>query len=413
MFRHRRLAPFAVLCVSAFGAALSPNSHAIEPAYEQFGALYVMPLLDVEVEYADNIYRAAEGEVDALIIRTSPEINLWLDNQGSIYSLKYRIDDGRYSDDGGFGDDDYTDHQLRGDINHIFNARNRLTAFAEYHRTHEDRGTGLTEGLIENIFDVPIEYDHNSVGARYYFGNWDGKGRVEASYEYHDFEYQNFREEGTRFFDYKQDRLMGTFFWNVSGRSAALLELRYFDTAYGEQRDTVPNVDSEEFQLLLGGEWQASAKTRGSVKLGYFEREFESSLRESDDGFSWDVAVNWQPKTYSIWDLYTRRVSRETNGLGNYISAQEYGLEWRHDFWGRNRLNLDVLFAQNDYRGLELNDERFELRIGAERKVRRWLDVGVAYSFERRTSERRVDVGVPRDFDYERNAIQFTLSVSL
>jgi hypothetical protein len=413
MFRLGRVLRLTVFCVSACEVAWVSNSLAIEPANVQWGPLYVQPLLGLELSHTDNLYRTGDKETEARVLRTMPELKLWLDNQGSVYSLRYAIDDGRYDTDGDvFGDDDYTDHLLRADIDHIFNLRNRLVAFAELNQTHEARGTGLTEGFVDNRFDAPIEYDHTSYGLRYHYGNWDTDGRLEFAYESHDFEYQNFRDAGTRFFDYEQDRWLGSFFWNLSGRSALLAELRYAETGYQEQRAAVPNVDSEEWQLLLGGEWQASGKTRGEVRVGYFERSFDSPLRETDDGLSWDIRVNWQPKTYSIWDFRTRRVSQETNGLGDYINSQEYGATWRHDFWWRNRLDLDLLYSRNDYRGLDFDDERYEFRVGVTRKVRRWLDLGVGYRYERRESG-RPESPDQRDFNYRRGTFLLTLSASL
>ena len=62
----------------------------------------------------------------------------------------------------------------------------------------------------------------------------------------------------------------------------------------------------------------------GSVRVGTFDRDLESGGRNDDSGFHWEVDLLWEPRTYTHLKLLTRRISTETNGVGNYTDTREY-----------------------------------------------------------------------------------------
>lgn len=65
---------------------------------------------------------------------------------------------------------------------------------ASGHICHEDRGTGLSEGVAE-LIDEPVEFGRRTVGADYMLGNRGSRGRLLLEAKYRDREYQNFRED--------------------------------------------------------------------------------------------------------------------------------------------------------------------------------------------------------------------------
>lgn len=347
--------------------------------------MYIVPTVEVESRYEDNIFRSARDEKSSWVLDVLPKVQAWLKNGNNTYSLSYQLQDFTYfSSD----DDDYTDHQVNADIHHEFNARNTVNAYGQYFDGHEERGTGLSEGGFGQLIDEPIEYEEWRWGGDYTYGSRQAKGRMTVAYDYRDLEYQNFRGF-TRYRDREQDTLKGTFFWKVAPRTDALLEVRYIDNEYNSTNPSDPagSFDSEELNYYAGLEWQATAKTTGSVRLGWFDRSYDSRARSDDDGFSWEVDVDYRPRSYSTFNFGTRRYSDETNGLGDAINVEEYSLGWDHDWSGRSRTEVSSIWGDDDYTGSNRQDDRFSLEAKYLYNVDRWFDIGGGYRFEDRDSK--------------------------
>jgi hypothetical protein len=380
-------------------------AHALEPAAVEAGPLRLEPTVTVDMSWVDNLYRSGRSEVDSWILRTSPAVRAYTQHDTNEYSLLYAVDDGRYGGTPGGEDDDYTDHRLRGEIHHEFNARNQLNAQAQFHRTHEERGTGLTEGGLNRLTDSPVEYEVTELGGEYTFGNWETAGRLELAANARQYEYRNYRDF-TRYFDYDRDDYRGTLYWNLGGRTALLAEAGYLQADYRYQRPEQPALDAEELRLLAGVTWQAGGKTRGTVKLGGFARDFSAAERGSAEGYAWDINVNYRRKSYSILDFNARQVSRETNGLGDFINSHEVVVNWLHVFTRGYRSNARLELAADEYSGSPRDDERFAVELTLERQMRRWLELGIGWRYEDRDSSQDL-------FSYSRNGFFGTVVLSL
>jgi hypothetical protein len=368
------------------GCAASPGLRAVEPAQARWGPLYIEPLLEMESAWVDNLYRTENDEVDSWILTTRPSVRGWLQNGPSTYGLLYELEDGRFEGTPSGEDDDYTDHRFRGDVHQEFNDRNLLELFAELDQTHEDRGTGLTEGAFARFTDRPIELDHTSYGAGYTYGSRQTDGKLEFRLTADDLEYQNFREF-TRFFDHERWQGRGIFSWNMSPRSALVADLAYGEVEYRRQQPGQPALDSEEWRLLLGATWEATARTSGRFKIGGFDRQFDDEGREDTSGFSWDAGLTYRRRTYSVFDVNARQINRETNGLGDFIESSEFDVNWLHIFSSGYRSNINMLLANDNYSESERDDIRLALEWIVDRPFRRWLDLGVGWRYEDRDSD--------------------------
>jgi polysaccharide biosynthesis protein VpsM len=404
------------IALAVFGSgAMSPAVFAVEPASINLGPVYIEPTLDVDLSWVDNLYRTRSERVDSWILKTTPQVKGWLQNNMNTYGLLYQLDDTRYSGTPDDEDDDYTDHLFRGDVHHEFNAKNLLALFAQHNDTHEERGTGLTEGRPFRVTDKPIEYIHSSYGGEYTYGNRQTTGRIQVELEGEEYEYQNFRDF-TQYYDYDKEQVRGTFYWNMSSRTALLLEGRYLQTEYERQRPDQSQLDAEELAILVGMTWEASAKTRGSVKIGGYEREFDADDRDTSNGWSWDVHLNYRPRTYSIFDITARQVSRETNGLGNYIDTNEFSLNWLHSFTRGYRSNFNMMLANDVYEGTDRDDIRLGIEWAIDKNFRRWLDMGVGWRYEDRDSDFKPSAQFRPFADslsYQRQSVFFRAKISL
>lgn len=219
-----KVVPATILAATS---TIATTTQAIEPANLQAGPVYFTPTLDVEARYVDNLFRTNGGEKSTWVADIAPRIQAWMQNGASTYSLGYELTDSTYASSHA---DDFTDHQVNLDLHHEFTAKNALNIFGEFYDGHEERGTGLTEG-IPSLIDKPVEYERSTLGGDYTFGNRKSKGRLELAAKNVDYQYQNFRE-ATQFRDYDQDTFGATFYWKVGSRTDLLAQVRAIDTQY-------------------------------------------------------------------------------------------------------------------------------------------------------------------------------------
>jgi len=384
-----------------FLAALvvSTNAAALEPAAVDAGPLQVIPQVNLQVGYDDNIYSTDTNRVDSVITVLNPSVQVVLEKDLDVYSLNYSVKQGIY--DHGSADN-YTDHDLTARAYLDFNIRNRLELLARYLKTHEDRGTGLNQGVNATANDAPLEYHVNTLSAKYGFGGLNAKGRIEVAAQIDDRKYDNFRSQ-TIAKDRQTVSTSATFYYRVMPKTSLLFEVSHEDIDYDLSSVT---LDSTETEYLMGATWDATAKTTGIFKIGYAEKDFASASRDDDDGVSWELSMKWEPKTYSVVTFTTSKEEEETDGTGNYIDSTSWNLSWQHDWTSRVISRVSYGQSDDEYVTSTREDENTNYGMGVTYKMRRWLDLGVDYSYIDRDSN-------VANTDYDKNIIYFTVQGSL
>jgi hypothetical protein len=392
-----------ITVVAALGALAAYPALALEPANLKAGPVYITPTLDTKISYVDNLLRTDDDEQDTGISTIKPRVQAWLANGMNTYSLTYELADYRYFDS---SDDDFTDNTFNLDVHHEFNAKNVVNVFAEVYIGHEERGTGLSEGVAE-LIDEPVEVDRTLFGGDYTYGSKISKGRVKLGAKTLEHDYQNFNSY-TRYRSRDHYQYDGTFFWKIGPKTDALAEVRYVDTEY-DNTDPLRlggSLDSEEYNYLVGLAWDATSKTSGSVKVGMYDRQYDSSFRKDDDGFSWEVDLTYRPRTYSWFNLESKRYSEETNGLGDAIDANKTTLSWNHDWNSRSSTVMSFMYGNEDYTASDREDDRYGVQATYNYNFRRWVDFGVGYRYE--------DLDSDLDFyDYSRNEVFLEAKLSM
>lgn len=379
---------------------LMPTSAvALEPAAADAGPLQVIPQVNLQVGHDDNIYSTETNRVDSVITVLNPSVQVVLEKDLDIYSVNYGVKQGIYDYDSA---DNYTDHDLTAQAYLDFNIRNRLELLARYFKTHEDRGTGLNQGANATANNAPVEYHVNTLSAKYGFGGLNAKGRIEVAAKIDDREYDNFRSQ-TEAKDRKSVSTSATFYYRVMPKTSLLFEVSHEDIDYDLASVT---LDSTETEYLMGATWDATAKTTGIFKIGYAEKDFASASREDDDGISWELAMQWAPRTYSVVKFTTSKEEEETDGTGNYIDTTSWNVDWEHDWTDRVISRVSYGQSDSEYVTSTREDENTNFGMGVTYKMRRWLDFGLDYSYLDRDSN-------VANTDYDKNMIYFTVQGSL
>lgn len=393
----KRLPRSVFLSLASVGMFSTNTSLAVDPANFQAGPVFFTPILDTELGYVDNLLRSNEDAIDTGYSILKPRIQAWMGNGLSSYSLSWELANYTYF---ASHTDDFTDNTFNLDVHQAFNAKNELNVIGEYYIGHEERGTGLSQGIGE-VIDSPVELDRSLLGADYTYGSKTAHGRLKLAALGRSIDYQNF-EETTQYRSYNQLQYGGTFFWRVGSKTDILAELRYLDTEYDKTNPGDPNgsLNSGQFVYFVGVGWDASARVSGSIRVGAFNRSYESDSRRDEDSFSWEIDLTYKPRTYSRFNLESYRRSEETNGLGSAVNVNRTTLSWNHNWSARSNTVLILGGGQNDYvdSAPERKDDIFNAEARYNYAFRRWLDFGVGYRYEDRSST--LDL-----FDFGRNEV--------
>jgi hypothetical protein len=397
---------FALAVVLVGQWVIVPAAYAVDPAHFKAGPVYVAPTFSGELRYIDNLLRSPEPTIQTWGTVLKPKLQTWLQDGFNTYSLSYELLDYTYFDS---SEDDATDHKLDLDIHQEINARNKLKLYAKYYELHEERGTGLSEGAIAQELDEPVEFDYLRFGGEYSLGNERSDGLLELEARFEEIEYQNFRDV-TAFRDRDTTELRGTFYYRAGARTKALMELRRIEqnykTDYIDPDFGVSKLDSTEYIGVVGMSWMATAKTSGKIKLGGFRRDYRDSAHDDDSGFHWEADLIWNPRTYSTLHLGTRRLSRETNGEGDYVDTAEFQADWKHLWSHRTSSRISFKYADEEYVGSSRDDDIYRAGASLGSSVRRWVDLEVGYRYEKRSSS-------AQSLSFDRNVFFLGVRMSL
>ena len=385
-----------ILLSSLVGALALPAAPvlAFDPATYSLAGAEFMPTLGLNYINQDNYLYQADNPESAWLTIVNPHLNLALGNNATVLGVDLDYEAGRYSQstdvESSQTDDDYDDYGIDGLLSMEFNHRNELGLRAGFKHTHEARGTGYSQGLAAINLLAPDEYGEASIGAQYRFGAQTAKGRLNFSLEDWSREYTT-RVQETEDQNRGELRAVGAFFWRVGGRTDVLVEYRHTDVDYdvgpligfddGEGSGlTFRSLDSKVNTLFIGTSWEATGKTVGSVRIGQAQKDFGSPIREDFSGFSWEVSANWSPKSYSKFSVVTSRAPRETAGLGSFIVAQTFNVDWSHAWSERFESKVFYSYLDEDFRGddSERAETLQDIGLRLDYAVYRWFDAGVS-----------------------------------
>ncbi|WP_339685730.1 outer membrane beta-barrel protein [uncultured Pseudoalteromonas sp.] len=323
--RTNTIAPFVVaLSVGVSAPALAnlkPGSFMTKDGAE------ITPTLQTGISSNNNFFSTPTDESSRLVWSISPNIIALIEDGPDSYKLDLGTSSSFHNKD---SVDNFTQINIGAGVHKEFTSQHRVDVNAKADWLYEPRGSGLTEGL-GNTVDELVKYQQNNILGRYEYGAQSSKAQVAFSAGFFSKQYQNFRDV-SQFRDYDKSLLGVTGYYNTQAATRTFLEVKQENYRYDVLQANGISRDSNDVKVLLGMEWEATAVTSGTVKLGYQNKDFSSSQRENFSGLSWEAAVNWQPLSYSSVQLMTSRAAKDPLVQGDYIKESVYGVKWTHSW---------------------------------------------------------------------------------
>jgi len=394
---QRKSTPILLTLISS---ALLLNTHsvsAVEPAAIPLGEMNLYPSLNFATGHDDNILAEETGKQSSWVTRITPNLLLEAETDNTLYRLNYSIEKGILHSSSA---DNYIDHNLTGTANIIGNSRNRIDLQFAVIKGHEARGD--ESGGATTTSDKPLEFDLNSMQAIYTYGGEDAIGRIEFDVGYENKDFTNFSSV-TDSRNYDRISYGAQFEYRVTGKTSAIFQATQNKIDYDDPSVTKDNTNTK---FLVGATWEATAKTSGTVKVGWADKNFKDDTRTDSDGGTWAASVNWNPRTYSTFVLSTGQVFGESTTADSSIDTSNYGLNWSH-YWNDNlKTTIGYNLVNQDYSDSTRDDDIKTLVVGINHETRRWLNLGLGYTMVDKDSNQAGS-------SFKKNILMFTLQGSL
>jgi hypothetical protein len=375
---------------AAVALATCANAWAVDPQAIDIGGLGFVPTLTVSEAHDDNVFADRNGQ-SSWVTTINPTFVLGAETAKSGYQLKYSLNRELYHS---VHNADNTDHYLTGEAAFAFDARNRLKLQAGYSKTEDTVDTAVAGQLDK--------FTTKNVGGVYTYGAETAKAQVDVGANYLSKRTDNSGNVNAEK-EYDATTVNSIFYYRVAPKTKALAEIRHTDYDYELNTST---LDSTNMAYLVGATWEATARTTGTVKFGYEEKDFDSSLRKDRESPMWEVGVSWAPRTYSTFSLNARRAFDEGDDGASVIKSQNIGANWKHYWLERLYSEVSYSITEKKYQDVRRTDDLQTFGLGLTYEARRWLDIGVGYKY----TENESTLGSE---SYDRNIVGVSVTASL
>ncbi len=383
--------------------ALPSQIHAQQGGRIHYGNLSIIPGLELTETYDDNIFKGSgnptvvvapnvEDIVSDWITHIKPSLlfNYSLQERGLV-SFGYMGDFARYKDNSG---NNWKNHQ--GLLNVDYKAPSGFL-FA----------VNESYGRKEDPFGSNDQYNIGRVTKR-----WSNDLKTKLGYGLTPsfrtvVRYNNYKQKYDSDLDASQDYTV-----NEGGIG---LESRFLPKTwgfvrylYGQQRydsniGTTTSSNNSDFNrnaVSLGLNWDADAKITGEVSLGYEWIKYNNALTPTgtarSDKNSWaaETSVNYLPTATTTLGLSLNRALRNTaSNTNENFEDTSMGVTVAQIIMPKVTLKAGLTYGKNDYNiditnpaGEARSDTNYRGNLGVDYLLREWLDVGLAYSYDKKVS---------------------------
>jgi len=375
---------FLLLCIP-FQAFAAGNIH--------LGLLEIHPYTILQETYDDNIFAVDTDTKYDWITKITPGIKLLLPTGMHQFALEYNAVIKRYAD---YDSENTTDH------NASFNADLKLGSLIglrlndTYAHGHEPRASS-TSGQIE-------KYDTNAalVSATYQLAD---KSKVQLDYTRTTWDFKTGDDR-----DRKEDLFAIYLYYRFLPRTSAFAEADYIKADYDLETSVLNNTVNSGF---LGLKWEVSPYTKGTVKGGYSNKDFDTAGKGSISKVSGSIDIDHEFSEYSSIKVVGKRIISDSpnQAARAYITTGAY-VEYKHKFIYNISGVMRGSYGTDDYSDplpgetLTRSDRTILGGVGLKYQMKDWLEFALDYNYMDRDSN--IDT-----HDFISNTYALTINLAL
>jgi hypothetical protein len=347
----------------------------------------------IEAQYDDNVLRKVKPTSDSSI-KISPDLQYFTYMGKHILAVDYQGDYAAYKENTKLN---YNDHDIslyaRLDHSLKINSEFKLS----YKDEIEDPGSNNSSSLLISQFN---QTNKKQASAKFYYGTQQSIGQLVLGLDHRENRYtnnlQNYR-------DVDHNRITTTFFYRIAPKTRLLFQASIGNYDY-IIKNKFPDQSSEESFYLAGVEWDITAKTSGTFKLGYQGKNFEQNVYNDITGLSYMLDMTWKPNTYSTIEIGASRMTRESSQrLTSAFVTHSYTVNAEHKITPRTKLKAKYIYDNDDIVTVRSRtDKRHNVTLSVDHSLLTWLNISLNYQFIERSSDFVI-------YDYKTNVIGLSL----
>ena len=358
------------------------------------GPLEIHPYVSVRESYNDNIYATANERKADSITTTIPGLRLDLLFRTHELVLDYNAVSTNHAT---YTADDTTDQNARGLLDLRLGSQFGLSLSDFYTENHEPRGsssTGFIEKYINNAAAASASYQLADVS------------KVEIGYTRNTWDFKT-----SKFRDREENMTSVYLYYQLLPKTSAFIayDHKIVDFNSISSQDLNNDVDNES----LGITWAITEKSKGTIKVGYLQKNFTKSSKTDYTTWTTSVDLNHELSDYTSLTLISQRMVNEANFQGiNYLVSTGAYAELRHKFIKKLTAVVKGSLGTDDFSDAVPPEtkKRQDLTtmggMGLKYLIQDWLEAVIDYSHTNRNSN--LDAN-----DYWGNSYMFTINVAL
>jgi hypothetical protein len=367
-----------------------------------FGPFTLDGGLTVSQGYTDNVYATRNDKIGDGIVVIVPELSLGLREGPLELELFGNAEIGRHWDE---TSEDYEDFDFGLDATYRITPQNVVFGGASFGRDHEERDSpDAVNGTEPTLYYNPQAY----VGTINRFDRFS----VRAGGTFERLDYKDVGALGGTINNDDRDRNLYTAGarvgymvspgYEVFGQG--LYDLRDYDSS---RDDFGFDRDSDGFSAALGLRYRPDRTLDVEGFVGYLGQYYDDPDLTKITSPDFGLRLEWRPRPATRITGFVDRSVQETTtqNASGYLSTGA-GLSVSQQVRRDLTFETSVAYYQDDYKGIDRNDDVLDLGIGARYYLTPNFFLGTNYSFLQR------DSSAPED-DYDEHQVYFSLGAEL
>ncbi|MBE0575217.1 MAG: outer membrane beta-barrel protein [Desulfuromonadales bacterium] len=300
-----------------------------------------------------------------------------------------------------YTEENRTDHRGEGYLGVNLRGGLSLELINVYEVKADPYGTGGTpsrefDKFTSNLFNMTLAYQITP------------KVTLRGDYGHYYLDYDADRNE---YRNRQDDSFSAYVFYQITPKTDVFVQTEYIKVDYDEDIKS----DSDEMNYYVGIQLKATAKTRGRVKVGYGDKEYDRSDHDDQDDWLAEVQLDhfFTPKT-SVYLRAVRRILESDIETARNITEYSTQIGYRQRFTAKLRGEASLFYANDEYDGDitvgDQTDERDDDYIGFVAALGftpvRWLNLSLGYEYRDRDSNFNTE-------DYTSNTVFIRMTAAL
>jgi hypothetical protein len=354
----------------------------------RLGGVKVYPGLAITEKNDSNIHLSDSNKVSSGITVLNPSVLFQQKQDADTYALSYNLDAGYFDKSSA---DNYVDQALVGITDFSISTGTGLRFIPEYKLGHDQ--VGSTYGANT----TPNTWQNTGIAGQLILGSQDAPAGFVFDLSYQDREYQN-NQAVTFAYNKIINSVGATFNLRMSPQITSFFQVT--GTGYSYKDSTTGSfLNNNEQRYMFGATWDKTAQTKGSIKIGDLQKQFDSSAQSTSNFISWEGNVRWSPREFIRLDLVTSKNPFEsTLNTSVFELITDNSINITYDLSSLTSLHVTAGNMVEEFIAATPNrkdtSNRYALKV--DYQIESWLNAAIEYTNTEKTST-DPNVGYHRD----------------